>query len=379
MASAAEEVSLRGFTVGITADRRWEEQAALLERRGARVVHGPTIRTLAVGVDEPLRVATERVVARPPAVLIANTSIGIRSWFGAADNWGLGSDLIDALRSSRIYVRGPKASGAIHSAGLEVHAKAGKECLHEAVDLVLADLRRGETVVLQVDGSGDSSEAERLLAAGADVVLVPSYLWKLPEDRRPALRLAEAVIAGRVHAVTFTAAPAVRNWMAIAAEEGLEDQLRVALTAGGVTVGCVGPVCSAAAVAAGLGSAAIVQPDAFRLGPLVRVVTEELLSRVVTCTMASAEVRLSGTSLRSGAGTVDLADSEARLLKALLDRPDFVFAKESLLRTVWPDSCDPHVVEAGIARLRNRLGPLGGAVVSVNRRGYMLRTAAPVS
>ena len=45
-AGAMALASLEGFTVGITADRRWEEQAALLERRGARVVHGPAIRTL---------------------------------------------------------------------------------------------------------------------------------------------------------------------------------------------------------------------------------------------------------------------------------------------------------------------------------------------
>ena len=37
---------LAGYTIGVTADRRAEEQAQLLERRGARVLHGPTIRTL---------------------------------------------------------------------------------------------------------------------------------------------------------------------------------------------------------------------------------------------------------------------------------------------------------------------------------------------
>ena len=44
--------SLDGFVIGVTADRRWEEQAELLERRGARVVHGPTIRTIALVADE---------------------------------------------------------------------------------------------------------------------------------------------------------------------------------------------------------------------------------------------------------------------------------------------------------------------------------------
>ena len=37
--------ALSGYTIGITADRRWQEQAELLERRGARIQHGPSIRT----------------------------------------------------------------------------------------------------------------------------------------------------------------------------------------------------------------------------------------------------------------------------------------------------------------------------------------------
>ena len=46
---------LEGFVVGVTADRRWEEQAELLSRRGATVVHGPTISTSYLASDENLR------------------------------------------------------------------------------------------------------------------------------------------------------------------------------------------------------------------------------------------------------------------------------------------------------------------------------------
>src|SRR4029079_12827743 len=36
---------LAGFTIGVTADRRADEQIQLLERKGATVLHGPTITT----------------------------------------------------------------------------------------------------------------------------------------------------------------------------------------------------------------------------------------------------------------------------------------------------------------------------------------------
>src|SRR5439155_7518688 len=104
---------LRGFTIGITADRRWEEQAALFERRGAKVQHAPSIRSLALGSDERLRAATTSVIARRPAALIANTGIGVRSWFSAADTWGLGEQLAASLGATRVYARGPKASSPV--------------------------------------------------------------------------------------------------------------------------------------------------------------------------------------------------------------------------------------------------------------------------
>ena len=40
---------LAGFTVGVTADRRRDELAALLERRGARVVLAPALRIVPLG------------------------------------------------------------------------------------------------------------------------------------------------------------------------------------------------------------------------------------------------------------------------------------------------------------------------------------------
>ena len=124
---------LDGFTIGVTADRRWEEQASLFERRGAAVQHGPTIRTLPLGAEERLRVATTDVMDRPPRFLIANTGIGIRSWFAAAESWGLDDELRDALVATAIYARGPKASAAVHAHGLEVVAKGRSERLAEAV------------------------------------------------------------------------------------------------------------------------------------------------------------------------------------------------------------------------------------------------------
>jgi uroporphyrinogen-III synthase len=262
----------------------------------------------------------------------------------------------------------------VHAAGLDVAARAETERLSEAVDLALEEIAPGERVAVQVDGSGDSPELDRLRDAGAELVTIPVYEWKLPEDRRPALRLIEGLVAEKIHAVTFTTGPAVRNLLAIAGEHDLDATLRTTLNEGRVVVGCVGPACADAAVAAGLDRGNLVVPSAFRLGPLVRAVASRLVDRTVRVQLDDTEAVLAGTVALVGGEPVELSDTEAKLLATLAERPNAVFTKSHLLRAVWgDDSADPHLVEVAVARLRRRLGPHGRAVASVHRRGYTLR------
>jgi uroporphyrinogen-III synthase len=365
---------LNGFTVGITADRRWDEQAALFERRHACVVHAPTIRTLPLGAEDQIRDVTTRIIERPPEVFIANTGLGVRSWFGAADSWGLGAELLAALGASKIFARGPKASGAVHSLGLGIVARAPSERLAEAVDMAMEHIAPGATVAVQVDGSGTTTELERIASCGATVIAVPVYEWKLPADPAPTIKLARSTIAGRVQAVTFTTGPAVRNWLAIAAEHDLDVELLDALNSGNVVIGIVGPVCADVAERCGIRPERMTIPAAFRLGPLVRAVTDELLLQAIKLEIGTHAVTLSGSAVTVDDVALELTDIEARLFGALARAPGVVISKADLLNQVWGEgSTDEHGVEVAIARLRQRLGDLASSLVTVHRRGYALR------
>ncbi len=246
--------------------------------------------------------------------------------------------------------------------------------MREIVDIALGEIRPGDVVAVQVDGSGGSPEIIRLHDAGARVIELPVYEWRLPDDRRPALRLAEAVVARRVHAVTFTTGAAVRTWLSIAADAGLGQALGDALASGEIVVGCVGPVTAEAAVAAGLPACQLVVPAAWRLGPLVRAVADRLVERTVTLELCGVPVTIAGTTATVGGDEVTLTDIEARVLAMLAASPNTVFTKAELLHSVWGnDDLDPHAVEVAIGRLRRRLGGPGAAVTSVHRRGYALR------
>ena len=80
---APAERPLQGRTIGVTADRRWEEQQRLFTARGADVVHGPTMVTVDLTADVALRAATDALVAAPPDYLVATTGLGMRMWLEA--------------------------------------------------------------------------------------------------------------------------------------------------------------------------------------------------------------------------------------------------------------------------------------------------------
>lgn len=362
---------LDGFVVGVTADRRASEQAELLRRRGAGVILGPSIETAYLASDDALRAATLALVERPPHYLAATTGIGIRAWFEAAQVWGLGDALVDAFRDTRIVARGPKAAGAVQAAGLEVWRSAANEQMDQLLGHLLAEELKGACVAVQLYGMPAPEITTALAGAGAEVLEVPVYQWRAPADPGPALRLAQAAIDGRVHAVTFTAAPAVANFFTLATEAGVDESLRAAFNRRGVVAACVGPVCARGAVEAGI--LAPLVPHVGRLGLMVRALSERLLCDRRTVPMAGVDVVLQGLMAMIGENRVRLNCRERALLDALAARPGTVFSRPALVREVWSATgADPHAVEVAIARLRPRLGAAGAALVAVPGRGYRL-------
>lgn len=243
-------------------------------RLGAHVVLGPAIATVRIPDPGLLRRLTEQVVAAPPDYVIANTGIGMRTWMGAADEWGLGDALRGALGRSRLAARGPKAAGALSSAGLAAWWRSPTEQLGDLVEHLRSEGVEGMRVALQLHGDDCSEWIARLEGAGAEVVSIPVYVWHRPPDPAPAFDLIERTCRGEVDAVTFTAGPQVRSLLDLAGERQKREELIAALNQPGLVVGCIGPVC--AAVARECGITEMVVPANWRLGSLVKAVAEVL-------------------------------------------------------------------------------------------------------
>jgi uroporphyrinogen-III synthase len=368
---------LAGFTVGVTADRRWQEQAEMLRRRGAEVIHGPSIRTVPLGADQGVRAATLALVSRPPDLVIAHTGLGMRSWLALADGDGMGDRLVDALAGAEVLARGPKAAGAALSSGLEVVWRAPSETMAEVVDHVLARPSvRGLRIAFQRDGGRPDPGVARLRTAGADVVEVPVYRWHAPDDPGPAERLIEATLGGRVHALTFTSSPALCNFVAVARALGVDDALRAAVAAG-VSAVCIGPVCAAAARGEGIDTPVV--PRRARMGSMIACLTDTLAGQARTVHVGDVAVELRGSDVVVADTRVELTERESVVLRALAEQPGVVVSKAQLLARCWGDSSsDPHLVEVTIARVRRRIADHNLSVSTIHRRGYRLVATDPV-
>jgi uroporphyrinogen-III synthase len=362
----AGPLPLAGYTVAVTAARRKEELGALLDRRGARVVHAPAIRIVPLADDSELVAATRAVLAAPVDLVVATTGVGFRGWLEAAEAWDL--PLVGHLRASRVLARGPKARGAIRGGGLVDAWSPESESSAEVLEHLLSGAEgplAGRRIAVQLHGDPLPDFVEGLRATGAEVLTVPVYRWVLPEDVVPVQRLVGAVIAGTVDAVTFTSAPAAASLLQVAGDLGRREEFVAALR-GRVRAIAVGSVTAGPLAAAGIPTW---QPERARLGALAREVVTRLPERDPVLDVAGHTLQVRGYAAVVDGRLVELAPGSLAVLRALAERPGAVVSRPDLT-TVLPGGGDEHAVEMAVTRLRAAIGaPL---VQTVVKRGYRL-------
>ncbi|GHA47743.1 uroporphyrinogen-III synthase [Streptomyces anthocyanicus] len=358
---------LAGFTVGVTAARRADELGALLGRRGATVLHAPALRIVPLADDGELMAATKRIVDRAPDVVVATTAIGFRGWVEAADGWGLGDALLERLRTVELLARGPKVKGAVRAAGLTERWSPASESMAEVLDRLLEQGVAGRRIAVQLHGEPLPGFVEALREGGAEVVGVPVYRWLPPEDLGPVDRLLDAAVSRGVDAVTFTSAPAAVSLLGRAEERGLLPELLAAF-GHDVLPACVGPVTAVPLQAHGVDT---VQPERFRLGPLVQLLCQELPARARALPVAGHRLEIRGHAVLVDGELRTVPPAGMSLLRALARRPGWVVPRAELLRALPGTGRDEHAVETAMARLRTSLGT-PKLIQTVVKRGYRL-------
>ncbi|MDQ1106317.1 uroporphyrinogen-III synthase [Nocardioides zeae] len=361
---------LSGFTIGVTAARKVEEQVALLERRGAATVWAPALALDPRRVDDAtLRAVTEEVLARPVDLFLATTGIGMKAWFDAAESWGLLDDLVAHLGRAEILARGPKSVGALRRRGLrELWSPES-----ERFDDVLAHLRGRDLtdahIVVQEHGQSLSMVAHALRRLGAVVTSVAVYRVEAAEDPTPMFGLIDHIADRSVDAVTFTSAPAVAALMEAAASVGRRDEVVAAFQAD-VLAASVGPVTTAAFELWGVPT---VEPDRARLAAMVKMLETELPLRSEGLALEAGGhlLRLVGDTVLVDGVEAPLTPAPLAVLHALAENPGAVVPRRTLLAAL-PRGADgsDHAVDMAVARLRAAVGTK--VVQTVVKRGYRL-------
>jgi len=358
---------LSGFRIGVTSDRRSDDLIAALERRGAQVMHAPALRIAPVEEDVDLLADTRAILETPPDVLVVTTAYGMRRWSEAADAAGLGDALTDVLQAARIFVRGPKARGAVRAAGLDDVGIAHDERTASVIDMLLDEGVEGRTVAVQLHGYTDGQQLERLRAGGARVLTVEPYRWVKPDGVERLPRLIDAVCARNLDVVTFTSAPAVDAFLTSAIEQGVLDQLLDALRTD-VVAAAVGPVTAGPLEAAGVTP---IIPERFRMGALIRLVCEHLaLHQVTELSTALGPVQIRGRSVVFEGRAGQLAPAPLALFRALAASTGAVLTRKDLMAHL-PEAQNEHALDMAMSRLRASL-PEPRLVATVVKRGYRL-------
>ncbi|MDR6972068.1 uroporphyrinogen-III synthase [Leifsonia shinshuensis] len=359
---------LAGFRIGVTSDRRSADLIDAFERRGASVLHAPTVHMRHADDDAPVIADTERIIAARPDVLLATTSYGMRRWFEVSDSAGLGEDLQEVLAGSTILVRGPKARGAVRAAGLDDAGMSDEETTASLVGKVIAEFPSGITVAVQLHGSTDEDQLQRLRDAGDDVITVAPYSWSVAtDDDERATRLIDAIAGRHLDCVTFTSAPAVDGLFIAALARGRHAEVVEALRTDVVAAG-VGPVTTGPLVAAGIEP---LQPDRFRMGALIRLVCEHLEARSTRrVSTRHGDVELRGSLAIVDGTPVRLTPASLSLFRALVAANGAVVSRREL-SIALDGGGDEHAMEVSLSRLRQVLGR-PGLVSTVVKRGYRL-------
>lgn len=358
---------LDGFRIGVTSDRRSEDLIDAFERRGAQVMHAPTLRITNAQQDDPIIDDTREIIAKRPDVLLATTGYGVRRWFEVADAAGLGDDLTKALGSARILVRGPKARGGIRAAGLNDEGMSEVETTASLVTKALAECEPGLTIAVQLHGYTDEPQLDRLREQHTVLTVAP-YRWtRIGKSDDRVQRLVEATTARQLDAVTFTSAPSVDALLIAAEGMGLLDELIRALQTD-VLAAAVGPVTAAPLLASGI---VPIQPERFRMGALIRLVCEYLeTERVARVQTKHGELVLRGQVAEIAGKRIQLPPTSIALLRQLISAPGTVLSRTELAQAL-PGMQDDHAMEVALSRLRQALG-VPGLIATVVKRGYRL-------
>ncbi|HVS78246.1 MAG TPA: uroporphyrinogen-III synthase [Steroidobacteraceae bacterium] len=263
---------LAGRTIAVPESREIEVFAALLERRGARVIRCPLVAIRDAPDPAPVLDWSRRLAAGGLDDLILLTGEGLRRILACIERHepALRARFVAALGSVRKITRGPKPAKVLRELAMKPQISAARP----TTDGVIASLRdvdlRRRRVGVQLYGTEPNRPLSDFLeSAGAFVDTVAPYVYADAADEQAVRSLIGQLRAGKIDAIAFTSSAQIERLITVASADGARASLANTLVA------AVGPVVADALRRHGI-EAQLMPAESFFLKPLTSALEEAL-------------------------------------------------------------------------------------------------------
>jgi len=230
-----------GLRVISLESRRAEEMARLIRNRGGDAFVAPSMREAPLADNGEAFEFAERLFSGGFDMMIFLTGVGTRALARVLATRWPAERFAEALRQITIVARGPKPVAALREMNVPVTVTVPAPNTWR--ELLAAIRERPENrIAVQEYGKSNPDLLNGLRARGADVTPVRVYQWALPEDLGPLREAVRRIVAQEAEVVLFTTSVQVVHLFAVAAEAGVEGDLRSAMRR--VAVASIGPTTS---------------------------------------------------------------------------------------------------------------------------------------
>ena len=233
-----------GLKVLSLESRRSVEMTRLIETYGGVPISAPAMREVPLAETEATLDFARALIAGQFDFVIFLTGVGARALLQVLTEADLAQPFLEALRRTKIAVRGPKPAAVLREWNAPVAVSAPEPCTWHELLRALADScdLHGMRLAVQEYGVSNSEFLSALRERGAVVREVAVYRWELPADVAPLQAAVSRLVGNEIDVALFTTGVQATHLFRVAQEMGQQQQLPVALK--NVVVGSIGPATS---------------------------------------------------------------------------------------------------------------------------------------
>lgn len=264
--------SLAGRVIAVPETREIDVFAAMLERRGARVLRCPMVAIRDAPDPAPVLQWSHALASGSFDDLILLTGEGLRRLLTCIDRNepALRERFVAALSGVRKITRGPKPARALRELGMKPDIAAERPTTDGVIDSLRGHSLHDRRFGVQLYGTEPNRPLiEFLESAGAKVSTVAPYVYANAADNAAVLHLLERMQAGEVDVIAFTSTPQVERLFAVAPAQTVTAALTKTMVA------AVGPVVSDTLQKHGI-QPRLMPEESFFLKPLTSMLEEAL-------------------------------------------------------------------------------------------------------